>query len=336
MADHRNLVFYYPNPIEADEAWIKTMILFFDGIAILLGERSDEALRYRRQELVSQLQERGLLEFVRPGVVMDVRGAKELARTLVDLLDAGVLDDLVKEKLPFSNFAFAKLGSQADRHVAEEVRKELALRGLVVSGTDPDYLRIHPRVEAFILWLLSQILRNSAAPVDSTLWPATDRPELAAMFAGIMNLPSLPTAGHVIEADLTEVGVELGRVSIDELLDFRDEHGREFQRYTRDLREYVRQLALLPAEERESTLRDRRLELSDKADQLRRMSRERWKEAGKFFLSLIAGVGAGVPAGPIGMALGAIPALLQVDSVMPRSKSYDSFTYLTELQRQFS
>jgi hypothetical protein len=97
------------------------------------------------------------------------------------------------------------------------------------------------------------------------------------------------------------------------------------------VREFVRHLSLLSAEEREAALVDRREELADMASVLRRHSRSYWNRP----LARVAVGGAGaalsLAAGnPIPAALAGVAALLEWE---PNEHSGGAFSYLFEVQR---
>jgi len=65
--------------------------------------------------------------------------------------------------------------------------------------------------------------------------------------------------------------------TLDEVLDFRRQHGAQHRAYARDLRQFVRDLASLDHHARDQAFADRREALADTADQLRRLARTSWR-----------------------------------------------------------
>jgi hypothetical protein len=78
-------------------------------------------------------------------------------------------------------------------------------------------------------------------------------------------------------------------VPLDDVLEFRAAHGREHRAYMRSLRRFVAELAHLDEPARDQALMDRREELADAADALRRLARTYWRKP-------LAGFGLGLPA----------------------------------------
>ena len=63
-------------------------------------------------------------------------------------------------------------------------------------------------------------------------------------------------SGGVVSFDMAMVGVDLGSVPIDEVLDFRREHYSMHRNYRLSVRTFARELAAMPAEEREAGIRE--------------------------------------------------------------------------------
>jgi hypothetical protein len=97
----------------------------------------------------------------------------------------------------------------------------------------------------------------------------------------------MPSAGHVVARDLETVGVDLGPVPLDEVLEFRAAHGDEFQRYARDLRAFTRGLHAVTEVERDRALEDRAAELDETAEALRTIARQAWKRPLAFGLGIV-------------------------------------------------
>jgi hypothetical protein len=126
-----------------------------------------------------------------------------------------------------------------------------------------------------------------------------------------LNLAALPTAGHVVTADLEQVTLDLGPAPLDEILDFRQQHGPQHRAYARDLRQFVRDAAALSQADQHQAFLDRREALADAADELRRLARTSWRRPLATFGLGIAGSAVALTYGnPIGAGLTAAGALL--------------------------
>jgi hypothetical protein len=157
------------------------------------------------------------------------------------------------------------------------VLDQLQERGLARPSEDGVSVPLHPAVRAFVLVALPQLLRAPAEAAGYALQPATTQPRAVRALLDALELPGLPTAGHVVAADLEQVTLDLRSVPLDEVLDFRREHGAEHRAYARDLRHFVRDLATLNSTDREEAFADRQEDLADAAEQLRRLARTSWR-----------------------------------------------------------
>jgi hypothetical protein len=93
---------------------------------------------------------------------------------------------------------------------------ELKARGLAKESEDGKSIPMHPIVRALVLVLLAQILRTA---LGVEIMPITDQPKLVEALVELLSLPDRPPAGHVVAFDMNTVGVYVGTVPIDELLD---------------------------------------------------------------------------------------------------------------------
>jgi hypothetical protein len=94
---------------------------------------------------------------------------------------------------------------------------------------------------------------------------------------GALQMAPLPATGHVVTFDLEQVTIDLSPVPLDEVLDFRSQHGTKYRAYARNLRQFVRDFAALDQDGRDQAFSDRRESLADTADQLRRLARTSWR-----------------------------------------------------------
>lgn len=92
---------YYPGHLWRNERWIKTLILFFDGIALLVPEYKLEEPTAMDPELAGGLRDRGLLHYMVADQVVDKKATLALAQGITNLIKAGVFDTLVKEGTEF-------------------------------------------------------------------------------------------------------------------------------------------------------------------------------------------------------------------------------------------
>lgn len=114
--------------------------------------------------------------------------------------------------------------------------------------------------------------------MDLDLHPVTGQRGAVDGLATVMNLPNMPSAGHVVALDLETIGLDLASVPLDEVLAFRESNGDAYREYARDLRRTVTELSPLDLADRERLLADRREELADRAHELRRTAMHAWRQ----------------------------------------------------------
>ena len=194
----------------------------------------------------------------------------------------------------------------------------------------PPAIPLHPAVRAFVLAVLPQLVRARAEASGYALQPTSSHPISLQALLGVLEMPVLPTAGHVVAADLEQVTLDLEPVALDEVLDFRRQYGAEHRAYVRDLRNFVRDLASLDKTGRDQAFADRREALADTADQLRRLAGTSWRRPLATFGLGIAGSAVSLASGNlIGAGLGAAGALLGLHRQADPASVY---TYLFRAQ----
>ncbi len=89
-------------------------------------------------------------------------------------------------------------------------------------------------------------------------------PEAATDLVRTLSRESMPSRDKVIKLDLEPVSFDLGAIPLDDVLEFRMEHGADHRAYMRDLRSFMAELAAIDnSGERENVLLQRRQEIAD-------------------------------------------------------------------------
>jgi hypothetical protein len=308
--EKKELAFYYPGPVWRSGDWIKTLILFFDGIALLVPHYIKDKPDVVDPAIAAGLRKEGLLHILEPEKIVDKAATKKLADAMSEVIASGMLDSLAKGETEFHELSFSRLGGYGDHTLAAQIFESLKKRGLARDSEDGVSIPMHPMVRALVLVLLAQILRPHGAAINAELSPATDRPQLIGALTEILSVSSIPSSGHVVASDLETVGVDLGAVPIDEVLAFRRENLKEHRTYARAVRKFVNDLAQMPEKERSKALKDRLEEIRDIASDLKTLSRKAWKRPASFALSIAGAAWTLKTGNPIGALLSAGAAIL--------------------------
>jgi hypothetical protein len=327
------LAFYYPNPIWMNGDWIKNLILFFDGIALLVPKYMKERVEQFDPAIVAGLKQHGLLHIIEPEKAVDKAAAKVLASTMTNIIGSGALDSLAKEKTAFHELSMSRLGYGGDERLAKMIFDELKKRGLARETEDGLSIPMHPVVRSLVLTLLSQILRSHGERMNAELNPVTDRPRLVESLVEMLNLPDAPSKGNVVAFDLATVGVDLAAVPIDEILTFRKENKDSYQQYRRSVRSFAYDLSQMPKEERKKRFEDRQAELDELAANLRSIARRAWKKPASFAITLAGAAWTLHTGDPIGALLAAGGAVL--GSEKADSKEVGAFSYLFRAHERY-
>jgi len=326
------LAFYYPNPVWRDSDWAKNLILFFDGIALLVPEYMADKPFRADPALATGLQEAGLLKVLEPERFMDREATEKLAEAMVELLASGVLDLLVDTQTEFHELSYSRLGSSVDEGLARMILEELQARQLARASEDGFSIPMHPMVRALILILLAHLLKPAGRAQGLDLSPATDRPEIHNALSEVLGLPSLPSAGHVVSTDLQTVGIDLTSVPIEDVLAFRKENGQHYRAYARELRSFLREVGGVPEDERPSLLADRTQEIRDRAADLQNIGKQAWHRPARFALGAAGAVWNVVSGDPLG-------GLLALGTISGRSKhspqEAEAYSYLFRARGTF-
>ena len=327
------IAFYYPNPFWFDGSWIKNLILFFDGVGLLVPDYMKEKVDEFDPAIVAGLKQHGLLHIISPETLVDRDAAARLAEAMTDVLVSGALDQLTKEKTKFAELSYSRLGGFGDKGLAGMLHEELMRRGLAKPSEDGGTsIPMHPAARSLILVLLAQILREPGRRAGLELSPATDQVVLVDALHDLLALPKPPTASDVIAFDVNVVGVDLGPVPMGDVLDFRHEHAKEHQRYVRSAKLFAHELSLMPDRERQLAFEKRQQELDDLAAGLRKTSRKAWKRRAGFALTMVGATVTAVSGHPLAGLAMASGALLRAGGTEPMLGGY---SYLFSSSERF-
>ncbi len=326
--------YYYPEPywvVGSASDWVKTLLLFFDEIAILLPGYMRGVERWADPIVAGPLEDQGLLRVLEPATFLDVDTTEALTDAMVALITQGAFDDLDKPKR-YQELSQSRLGWDTDIELSQMLVEELESRNLARPTEDGVSIPLHPVVRQTVLLLLAMLAPAAGRRGGLTLHPTTDRPALAQDLVDTLKLEPMPSYGHVVVSDLSLVAPSLESVPLESVLAFKGEHGAGYRAYRRTLRDFVRDLGLLPPEERKEKALDRREELADEAHRLNQLARRSMPKSLAGFAFGVVGAAWDMTKGdaPAGLAtLG--QALLDI-SEAPQAQGI--YSYLFQVQRE--
>ena len=283
-APTKEIAYYYPNPMWRDGDWVKNLIVFFDGIALLVPQYMRDKPDMIDPAVVEGLRRHNLFHILEPETVVDAKATETLASALTDIIASGALDALTTDTA-FHELSMSRLGYSGDEGLATLIFDELKRRGLAKETEDGKSIPMHPLVRSLVLVLLSQILRSHGPRLGVELSPITDRPQVIEALSELLAKQILPSTGSVVAFDLATVGVDVSSVPIDEILDFRQQNLREHRRYCISVRKFSQELSRMPEQERSTAFEFRQSELDDLSNDLKKRARKAWKRPAALALS---------------------------------------------------
>ncbi len=330
------VAYYYPPPYwsSGESSWVKSLLLFFDQVAILLPEYMHGRHTAADPTLAEPLEERGLLRVLEPNVWVDQAMAERLATVVVELLTRGTFNNL-REATYFAELSQSRLGYGADVELASWLVEELKQRGLARPSEDGVSIPLHPTVRTAILVILGQLARLRGIESGFLIHPTTSNRGAVQDLLHLLAREQLPSAAHIVAFDLEPVTIDLETVPLDEVLAYREEHQAAHQAYMRDVRRFANDLSGIPNEDdREKQILVRREELSSASRELQRNARLAF---GKNFAAWSLGLGGSwwslAHGDPIGLALAALPVAA---AAMPDKQTVSAYSYLFQVQHQLA
>ncbi|MBZ6142477.1 hypothetical protein [Streptomyces olivaceus] len=335
------LAHYYPGWIwDAQSVGaLKSLLLFFDGFALLLPEDHFQAAVTHEAELAQPLQEAGLLHNFEPTTWLDADTAQIIRRAAILSRPEGsspgsITSGHFSRSMSISTMHMASVAADfptADRIVDEMLRLGTIIRRRPDLG--PDMVDMPMRARAAVLLTLSLAAQTKVAShrirLVGDLSQAAREQSDPLPQAG-QALSRAERVGQILHQDILKVGVDLSEAPLDEILDYRREHGEAYRSYAQGLREFVGDLEAAEPIDRPRMLHERSESIADHAAKIRR-ARRAWGRP----VTALAFAGAGAAwtlhqADIWGAVLGALGAAA---GFAPPPKPQSPFTYLFETRR---
>jgi hypothetical protein len=269
------------------------MLLFFDGVAVLVDSQARDLLVAGQEETVLPLVDSGHLHVLDPDVLIDEQTSTALIDFILQIATSEEKESIYSGKslsdrgLLFPSLFGPRALNTQERAAAIMVWQEMQRRGFASDFHPGDEILVDADKWQLILAFLAHALRPAGIRAGLDLQPATDDPKIVYSLVRTLDLPGFPASGHVVTFDLEQVALDLSDVPIYDVLDFREHHGDRYRAYVASLRRFAMEIGALPVAERQAGFISRRDELADEADRLKRIARTWWRRP-------IASVGVGV------------------------------------------
>lgn len=340
MNTHSDVAYYYPAPYWGirEGGWVKSLLLFFDKVSILLPEYMYGRHHTADPVLAEPLEDRGLLEVLEPNKWIDEEMARNLAEAVNGLIANGVFDNLSKE-VHFHELSRSRMGYGADVDLAESLVSELRAKGLAKPSEDGVSIPLHPAVRTTILVILAQLARSAGNKQNLSVHPATNEVLALQDLIDTLSRERMPSRESVIAFDLEPVSFNMDSIPLDELLQFRDEHRDAHRAYIRDLRGFMAELADINfPEERKNLLLQRRQDIAESAHDLQRSTRRALgRNLPSWSFGIAGSVWSATTGDPLGLVLGALGLVSGVLGLNASdSNKVSAYSYLFQAGRTFA
>ncbi len=338
------LAYYYPEPywLAQEGSWIKSLLLFFDGVAILLPNYMRGRELVADPSLAEPLMDRGLLKVLEPEWFVDEQLSSRLADGMVELIAQGAFDhasahpfaELSMSRMGFAELSTSRMGTR-HRGVFEMIHEELKGHGLALDSQDGVSIPLRPDVRIAYLMLLAQEARQAGHRHGYDLHPTTNGGGAEAAVRSFLELDPMPSRQGVVHFDLATVSVDLETVPLEEVLDFRSQHADEHRSYLINLTRFIAEVSAADPSDRHRLLDERQKELSEQARTLTEVARSAFARP-----STVAGFALGVTGAAWTLASGdPIPAVLGALGAaappLPDRETGSAYSYIFRAHRQW-
>jgi hypothetical protein len=336
--------YYYPEPywLASESSWIKSLLLFFDGVAILLPNYMSGRELVADPVLAGALTDGGLLKVLEPEWFVDDELSARLAESMVELISGGAFEApdpggfaaLSMSRMGFAELSASRMGNR-HRGVFEMIHDDLKTLGLALDSADGVSIPLRRDVRIAYLMLLAQEAREAGRRQGFDLHPTTNGTHARAAVRSFLELAPMPSRHDVIGFDLATASVDLDGVPLDEVLAFRRQHSTEFREYMVNLRRFVEEISATDGPDRRRLLEQRQAELTAQARSLRRLSLDAFKKpanAAGFALGLTGAAWTLATGDLLPAGLGALGAALPL---LPNRDTGSAYSYIFRAHRQW-
>lgn len=147
----KEIAFYYPGPVWHTGDWVKSLILFFDGIGLVVPEYIKNKPYDVDPSIAEGLRSEGLLHILEPEKIIDKAATEQLAAAMTAVIESGALDQLAKNNTEFHHLSYSRLGSHGDLSLANAIFQQLKERKLARDSQDGVSVPMHPLVRGLVL-----------------------------------------------------------------------------------------------------------------------------------------------------------------------------------------
>lgn len=280
-----HLAYYTDGIAWSSSEWAKSMLLFFDGIAILVPAQEDAAFQRSDESVIAGMTDAGCLRVLRPDELVDeatAAGVMSAVSAAVEREDwrgsevAGVLDLLYLDKM----------GYRVSREPFELMAQQLKDRKLASDWEHGASMAVDRRVCLLTLSVIAAQSRRRGEALGLRLTPTTDGLKWGRRQREFASHPTMDACARILLADADQLNIDVGAVPIDELVGFRRNNASVLDRYRLSVAKFARDIQGLDPEDQRLAVIQRTAELADARHDIERVGRDFWLTTGRVSLAI--------------------------------------------------
>lgn len=256
---------YYSDGISWESSdWAKSMLLFFDGIAVLVPEREDEAFEHSDEAVIAGMRKAECLRVLRPTDLVDAQTAGDIASDVEKIVAA--LDWRGGEDRATDSLYVEKLGSHVAGRTVDRLASNLRDRGLAKGKGAA--LEVDRRVIMLVLSVIAAHAQRRGQALGVQLTPAHSTRSWAHRREFLGEWVRRDQYAHIINTDVETLRINVGPIPVDELVSFREQNRSALDQYrlaiallAKDLAQLDLDLQRVARSERVESLKEARREI---------------------------------------------------------------------------
>jgi len=328
----KELVLYHPDYWFFDSDWAKNLLLFADGICLLIPSENQLNVVKKQEYFLRGCSDEGVIHILNAEeVITDIMTIK-LRDTLETAISQGMFNDITQGAT--SLISLQRLGFESHYDSANWMYNALKKMNLVQKPKN-NMMEIDAKVYGFIISFLAHLISASKTNNGISMYPVTDRD------SAIQDLRYLASFGNynlsqpeVMMFDFQTVGVDLSGMPVDEIISYKKENSVLYQNYIKTARRFIREVYNTPEELRKEALNDREQEIAELAIELRRASRRAWSKPANFSLTVAGAAISLATSNPLPAAVLATAAAVSNLFDKPAPKEAGLYSYIFNLPRK--
>lgn len=270
--------YYYPGS-RINSFWAKQSLLFFSRINVLVPPGHSGPRRVFNDYSwghFDELLDNDLVVPLAPDKVMSQQLSERIVEAIFEEVLSNPSEYISERDLPGSfDVHRLKLG-----YGAEPALFQMLVEGLIESGVHLEYAsagfwRVPPKLRALINLVHATTIPDAIADATGrTIRPVTNYPDVNLGVSGVTASLFQARDDEILSFDCEALDLDVSRVPVDEIVDFRSRHSEGLRHYLLDTHKFAKELSDTPDYLRAAVLRERKQEIDQFVQKMNRDGRE--------------------------------------------------------------